>query len=264
MHRLAVDLDFDLFAGQGIAGHLVLAEPERARFPGEGAGQPGDLLGLGQHTDHVGGPALFGQHGDQPGVESTGGHQDLDRVGQHLSGHVVHVGLEHQEVLSVAGHVRQPAPLPPPRRPEGRSGHPASSAAPAPYPPAVTFMGGSGPNDVTSPASSAAPVGVVSSTVWLVPWTGTPARSSTTAGAGLGSTPCAPRTVPVPRATGLANTEDTSNDSRARQVPITSISASRPPTSWKCTSSGLTPWTAALGDGQAAEDLLRSAPGALG
>ena len=103
MHRLAVDLDLDLFTGQGIAGHLVLAEPQRARFPGEGVGQHGDLLGLSQDADHMGGPSLFRQRGDQPGVESTGSHQDLDRVGQHLPGHVVHVGLEHQEVLSVAG-----------------------------------------------------------------------------------------------------------------------------------------------------------------
>ena len=104
-------------------------------------------------------------------------------------------------------------------------------------------MKGNGPKEASSPANSAAPVGVVSSTDWPVPWTGAPANSRTTAGAGLGSTPCAPRTVPVPTATGLAYTEATPSDSRARQVPMTSIRASRPPTSWKWTTSGLVPWT---------------------
>ena len=44
VHRLAVDLDFYFFAGQGITGHVVLAEPERARLSGEGPGQPSSPL----------------------------------------------------------------------------------------------------------------------------------------------------------------------------------------------------------------------------
>ena len=74
-------------------------------------------------------------------------------------------------------------------------------------------------------------MGVVSSTVCAVPLTGAPANSSTTAGAGLGNSPCALFTVPVPSETGLDDTAATSSDSRARHVPTMSTRASSPPTS---------------------------------
>ena len=45
VHRLAVDLDFYFFAGQGITGHVVLAEAERARLSGEGPANPAALSG---------------------------------------------------------------------------------------------------------------------------------------------------------------------------------------------------------------------------
>ncbi len=102
----------------------------------------------------------------------------------------------------------------------------------------MVTKGGIGPKPSASPPSSAAPVGVVSSAPSAVPWTGTSFSSSTTAGAGTGSTPCAVVTVPLPRATGLAKTELMSSVSSARQVPTTSTRASRPPTSWKWTWSG--------------------------
>ena len=55
------------------------------------------------------------------------------------------------------------------------------------------------------------------------------------AGAGLGSRPCALRTMPIPVATGEAHTSSTPSTSSAAAVPTTSMMASCPPTSWKCT-----------------------------
>ena len=55
------------------------------------------------------------------------------------------------------------------------------------------------------------------------------------AGAGLGSQPCALRTVPLPVATAEALTSSTPSTSSAAAVPTMSMIASCPPTSWKCT-----------------------------
>ena len=74
------------------------------------------------------------------------------------------------------------------------------SRVPAPKPLRSIVIGGIGPNPDARAASSAAPVGVVSSTPRSIPRVGapTPASSSTTAGAGFGSRPWAARTMPVP------------------------------------------------------------------
>jgi hypothetical protein len=97
------------------------------------------------------------QASNAPAVEG-GGHG----VGELLPGHVVEVGLEHQRRLP---------------RPIGRAhlarcpmttwvqlGSSSISPAPPPNPLATTTMAGIGPNEVARAASSAAPVGVVSST----------------------------------------------------------------------------------------------------
>ena len=83
-----------------------------------------------------------------------------------------------------------------------------------------------GPNPDDRAASSAAPVGVVSSTGRSRPQVGTPSSRPTTAGAGLGSMPWAARTMPVPVATALARTSSTPSTSRAAAVPTTSMMVS--------------------------------------
>ena len=69
---------------------------------------------------------------------------------------------------------------------------------------AAISIDGIGPQPTTLAASSAAPVGVVSSWGTSTPYVGAPRSSSTTAGAGIGSTPWAARVIPMPLATGDA------------------------------------------------------------
>jgi len=79
-------------------------------------------------------------------------------------------------------------------------GWPSMSRLPAPKPLRSMVIGGRGPKPDARAVTSAAPVGVVSSTPRSMPRVGAPtaASSSTTAGAGFGSRPCAVRTMPVP------------------------------------------------------------------
>ena len=79
-------------------------------------------------------------------------------------------------------------------------GCPSISRLPAPNPLASIVIGGRGPKPEARAATMAAPVGVVSSTPRSSPRVGaaTDERSSTTAGAGLGSRPWDARTMPVP------------------------------------------------------------------
>ena len=121
-------------------------------------------------------------------------------------------------------------------------GRPSISRLPAPNPVASMRMAGSGPHVDTVAASRAAPVGVVSSSATSTPWVGAPSSRPTTAGAGLGSSPWAARTMPVPLATELDRTSSMPKTSSAAAVPTTSTMASRPPTSWKCTCSGARRW----------------------
>ena len=97
----------------------------------------------------------------------------------------------------------------------------------------------------TSPASaatSAAPVGVTSSLSISTPCSGAPRSSSSVAGAGSGSRPCAASTKPRPTGSGEHTTRSMPSDSSASATPSTSPTASTAPTSWKCTRSGSTPW----------------------
>ncbi len=79
----------------------------------------------------------------------------------------------------------------------------SGSRPPAPVPLPRSTIGGSGPYDDTTEASTAAPVGVVISRATGPASTGAPRSRATTAGGGTGSGPCAPRVVPDPRTTGL-------------------------------------------------------------
>ena len=119
------------------------------------------------------------------------------------------------------------------------------SRPPAPTPMLRTVIAGWAPYDVAWLVSRAAPVGVHSSRSPGPAYDGTPRSSSATAGGGTGISPCAPCTRPEPTAT-----VDTTSSSRPRcsspaHTPTTSAIASRAPTSWKCTSAGDVPWTAA-------------------
>ena len=109
------------------------------------------------------------------------------------------------------------------------------SPAPPPNPDAATVISGMGPKPLDSAASRAAPVGVVSSMETSRPYEGMPSSSRRVAGAGLGSRPCALRTMPMPVATEEAHTSSTPRTSSAAAVPTTSMMASCPPTSWKWT-----------------------------
>ena len=59
----------------------------------------------------------------------------------------------------------------------------------------------------------------------------------------MGRAPWALRIMPIPVATGLAQTWSMPRISRAAQVPTTSTMASTPPTSWKWTCSGGRRWS---------------------
>ena len=100
-----------------------------------------------------------------------------------------------------------------------------------------TVMAGIPPKDWTKCFSSAAPVGVHSS-LWMAPlYQGMPRSSSAVAGAGTGRVPWAQRTVPEPAATGDAKIRSACNSSSNQHTPTMSATASRLPTSWKCTCS---------------------------
>ena len=72
-----------------------------------------------------------------------------------------------------------------------------------------------------------------------------PSRSSAAAGAGNGSGPCAERTVPDPSGSGRQCQEAPSRRSIAMAAPTRSACVSQSASSWKCTRSIATPWTAA-------------------
>ena len=120
----------------------------------------------------------------------------------------------------------------------------AGSRPPRPRAVARSVPAGIGPH-VPSVASSAAPVGVQVSISVSSARTGAPASSDAVAGAGRGSTPCAPRTVPCPSPTGPDTIRSTPSASTANHTPTMSTIASTAPTSWKWTSSIVTPCAAA-------------------
>ena len=98
----------------------------------------------------------------------------------------------------------------------------SGSRPPAPIPISATVMAGCGPQESASVVSRAAPVGVQDSALPGPASDGTPRSSSATAGGGTGMVPCAPRTVPVPTATG--ETDDRTADvrrpaTRSRRTP---------------------------------------------
>ena len=105
------------------------------------------------------------------------------------------------------------------------------SRVPAPYPEAVIVISGSGPIDVASPFTSAAPVGVVSSRPTSTPTVGRSSKRFTTAGGGFGNIPWAAEIVPIPTATGPLVISSTSSDSNAAHDPTMSTIASSAPTS---------------------------------
>ena len=134
------------------------------------------------------------------GVEQRG-----DRTRPEPRVEVVDVGLDQQRVRRRR---RRPA-----RRPAAaaRWCDPAGSRPPAPSPIAVAVIAGCAPEPVALAASSAAPVGVHSSSSTGPPYDGRPRSSSATAGAGTGSRPCAVPTWPPPTRDG----RDTTSVSRA-------------------------------------------------
>ena len=112
------------------------------------------------------------------------------------------------------------------------------------------------PTRSTQCASSAAPVGVQSSVATGPAYVGTPRSSSTTAGGGTLSRPCVVSTLPEPTATGLAVQRGRGPGRPARRRPRRCRRSRRGrPTSWKCTSSMSTPWTAASASRQPDEDV---------
>ena len=123
----------------------------------------------------------------------------------------------------------------------GRSG---KSLLPAPAPEACRNIGGRSSQVRASAATSAMPVGVVSSPVPPA-CTRHPADSRTTAGTGTGRSPWAARVRPEPTATEPALTDVTPRSVSAAATPTTSAIESSAPTSWKWTSSVGMPWASA-------------------
>ena len=103
-------------------------------------------------------------------------------------------------------------------------------------------MAGMGPKDSAREVSSAAPVGVTSSTSSSLPTTGTPSSRARVAGAGSGMRPWAPRTNPRPSGRGDAYTRSIPNSANPARVPMTSTIVSAPPSSCRWTSSSVVPW----------------------
>ena len=92
----------------------------------------------------------------------------------------------------------------------------------------------------------AAPVGVVSSWGTDVRTVGYPFSISTVAGAGMGIRPCCVLIKPpLPSRTGEEYTASIPHASRQIAHPTISTMESSAPTSWKCTLSGVVPWTRA-------------------
>ena len=111
---------------------------------------------------------------------------------------------------------------------------------------ASTVQDGAAPQAVAIVVSSAAPVGVHSSIAAGCTLSGAAASASirSTAGTGTGTVPWAVLTDPEPAATG--DTTRVHGSSRPRECsasahPATSAMASSAPTSWKPTSSVVTP-----------------------
>jgi hypothetical protein len=107
--------------------------------------------------------------------------------------------------------------------------------------------------------ASAAPVGVVRSPSSAVKSTGTPSSSRAVAGAGTGSVPWALSTVPEPTTIGATWIASTPSRWKPRHAPAMSTIASAAPTSWKCTFSTGSPWTAA----SASASRVKTATGAF-
>ena len=105
-------------------------------------------------------------------------------------------------------------------------------------------IGGAGPKVEARPATSAAPVGVTSSSVLSTPTVGMPCKRYAVAGAGRGILPWSQLTKPrVFRGSGADETEVMSRSSKAMTVPSISTMESTAPTSWKCTLSSVRLWT---------------------
>ena len=185
------------------------------------------------------GPALLHHDRRDPRVVRAGGEQRGDGVGEHLAGGVVDVGLEQPHRLAgVAGAtLRRCGRRSPPAR---RSGGPAMSArAGAVADGARRASPASGRTRRRARSSARRRSGVVSSVRSSMPY-GSARRASeqpTTAGAGLGSSPWAARTVPWPTVIGLQTMRSMPSTSSAAHVPTMSTMASTEPTSWNSTSS---------------------------
>ena len=101
-------------------------------------------------------------------------------------------------------------------------------------------MAGTGPNESTSVARMAAPVGVVNSPSIVDSANGMPQSNSAVAGAGTLSSPCAIVIRPMPVGTGEATRRSTPSRSQPTAAPTMSAIESAAPTSWK--------WTFSIGD----------------
>ena len=104
-----------------------------------------------------------------------------------------------------------------------------------------------GVSNLACVARIAAPVGVTISPSAGdgFQWAGIWRRISNVAGAGTGNTPWAVCTCPLLSGRDEAYNSAMPRASRAIAAPVISIIASIAPTSWKCTSSTLIPWTVA-------------------
>ena len=226
------------------------------------------MEGSHRHVDDGARPPLLHDHRGKPRVVGAGLEKNGHGVGQLFAGGVVDVGFEMRDGLTGVGVTIDVA-----HRSASGPGRPRSvrstrtpvttwvqlgSSSSSRGPGAESLAGHPHRGHRTearadSAASSAAPVGVVSSTAMLRPQVGTPSSRATTAGAGLGSMPWAVLTMPSPVATGLARTSSIPSTSRAAAVPTTSTMVSWPPTSWKWTWSTGRRWSRGLDVGQRRE-----------
>jgi hypothetical protein len=101
-NAIAVDLDFDQLARRRPTLDGVRAHSEAARFGGQAMAEIADENRVAQDVQDVARSALFHQHRRDPCIESAIVEQGGDGMSEGLSGHVIEVRLELDELLALA------------------------------------------------------------------------------------------------------------------------------------------------------------------
>ena len=212
-----------------------------------------------EHAEQRRRAALLHDHRDEERVARARGEQPLEHVLVELRAHVVDRRLEHDDVVGA----RRP-PTGSPTTMRSRFGRSSSTRSPR----AVADRGDAQLGHrlrARERRDDRRPVGVTSSHGPSSKRTGRPRSSSTTAGGGTGSGPCAERATPLSqRQRRRVDARRRRGASKPRHALTTSTIASSAPTSWNSTSSGGDAVDAALGLREPREDGERVGAHALG